>query len=293
MKFINILTGISCLFLIPLSGNSQATKPILSTTEKDTVAGGNIVNKQYLSVAEKKKPYAKYFYMPMAPVDPAMIDSVTKGPIDPSRALTYERLNDLLKPGYLKSEIGYCILPDGTGYVSSIVKMPGVTAEMFDWWFTWHQLDPLRYKIWDHYVHYDVYVNDIAKKKLLSKKIPMHEKNWDITHHANEDIGMGAMEIPISFVSPREFGFDMSQFKVPNVSTAICAIGGSKMVHIARSIDGGIELRTRFWFPAQANVPLALLKGLNYHALEEYTNLARILPMLYAEYGQKNSDQNK
>lgn len=287
MKIISILTGIGYLFLIPLAGNGQATKPILSTTEKVTVTGGKIVNKQYLSAAEKKKPYAKYFYMPMAPVDPAMADSVGKGPIDPSRALSFEHLNDLLKPGYLASEIGYCTLSDGTGYVSSIVKMPGVTPEMFDWWFTWHQLDPLRYKIWDHYVHYDVYVNDTAKKQLLSKKIPLHEKNWDITHHANEDIGMGAMEIPISFVSPEKFGFDMNVFPVSNEGTAVCAVGGSKMVHIARRVDGGIELRTRFWFPAQANVPLALLKGLNYHALEEYTNLAKILPMLYAEYGPK------
>jgi hypothetical protein len=158
---------------------------------------------------------------------------------------------------------------------------------MFDWWFTWHQLDPLRYKIWDHYVHYDVQVNAADRKKLQSGAIPLGERNWDCIHHVNEDIGMGAGEIKINFVSPEEFGFDMKRFKEPNASTAVCAVGGSRMVHIARKIEGGIELRTRFWFPSELHVPLALLKGLNYHALEEYSNLAKILPSLYQEYGPK------
>lgn len=259
----------------------------LSKTEKDTITGGKLVPRQILSEAEKKQPYAKYFYMPMAKPARESVAIVDRGPIDPSKALLPENLNDLLKPGYLASEVGYCQLPDGSGYVSSIVEMPGVTPEMFDWWFTWHQLDPLRYKIWDHYVHYDVQVSNSDRDKLLSNNIPVSQKNWDCIHHVNEDIGTGAGEIKINFVSPKEFGFDMTRFKEPNVSTAVCAVGASRMVHIARKVNGGIELRTRFWFPAEAHVPLVVLKGLNYHALEEYSNLAKILPSLYKEYGPK------
>lgn len=289
MKIKYILSGIGVLLTATVCFAQAPKNIVFSKTEKDTITGGRIIPRQILSEEEKKQPLAKYFYMPMAKADKKSVAIVSSGPIDNSKALSPDKLNDLLKPGYLASEVGYCILKDGTGYVSSIVKMPGVTPEMLDWWFTWHQLDPLRYKVWDHYVHYDVQVSDADRKKLEEGKIPTREKNWDCIHHVNEDIGVGAGEIKISFVSPKEFGFDMTKFKEPNASTAICAVGGSKMVHIARKVKGGIELRTRFWFPAQAHVPLPVLEGLNYHALEEYANLAKILPLLYAEYGAKDA----
>jgi hypothetical protein len=284
MKTRLFLLGIIGLIVCPLNLIGQTTR----NKEQVIVNGGEKVYKQSLTTEEKKKPYAKYFYMPMAKPNQALVDSVNKGSINSASALDFDHLNDILKPGYLPSEIGYCILPDGTGYVSSIIKMPNVTPQMIDWWFTWHELESLRYKIWNHDVHYGISVSDADRKKLLDETIPLNERNWNVTHHVKEDIGLGMSEIKIHFVSPKEFGFDMNQFKEPNVSTAICAIGGSKMLHFLRKIDGGVELRTRFWFPAEAKVPIELLKGLNYHALEEYTNLAKILPSLYKEYGPKN-----
>lgn len=282
------MLGLSLAVNLPFLTYCQLPKQaLISRSEKVIVTGGQEVYKQELTETEKREPLAKYFYMPMAKPDQALVDSVNKGPINPERALTFDHLNDLLKPGYLPSEIGYCILPDGTGYVSSMVKMPEVTVEMLDWWFTWHQLDPIRYKIWDHYVHYDIKVNDKDRTKLLSDSLPIRQRNWGVTHIVNEDIGVGAGEIQINFVSPMEFGFDMDQFKEPNAATAICAMGVAKMVHIARPMNGGIELRSRFWFAANAHVPIVLLKGLNYHALDEYSNLAAILPSLYKEYGPK------
>lgn len=287
MKIKYIYSRISILITSAISFAQAPSNIAFSKTEKDTITGGRIIPRQILSEQENKQSYAKYFYMPMAKPDKNSLSIVSKGPIENSKALTLDKLNDLLTPGYLLSEIGYCILSDGTGYVSSIVQMQGVTPEMLDWWFTWHQLDPLRYKIWDHYVHYDVQVSDADRSKLELDNIPIEEKNWGCIHHVNEDIGVGAGEINISFVSPKEFGFDMSKFKEPNASTAICATGSAKMVHIARKVKGGIELRTRFWFPAKANIPLHVLEGLSYHALEEYSNLAKILPLLYAEYSIK------
>jgi len=29
-------------------------------------------------------------------------------------------------------------MEDGTGYIANLVYMPGVTVDMFDWWFAWH-----------------------------------------------------------------------------------------------------------------------------------------------------------
>ena len=37
------------------------------------------------------------------------------GPIDPSLALRSRTCNDLFKPGYLPCEIGYYVMPNGTG----------------------------------------------------------------------------------------------------------------------------------------------------------------------------------
>lgn len=253
--------------------------------KKATLTDGREVAVQALSAEEQQKPYAKYFYMPMAKPDPALVAQVKQGPIDPAQALKAENINDLLNPGYLSTELGYTQFPDGTGYVSSMVKMPGVTPEMIDWWFTWHQLEPLRYKIWDHYIHFDIAVSDQDRARLLASNIPVRERNWGVTHHVKEDIGVGASDIEIHFVSPQDCGFDMSRFTEPAVGTAICAAGGAKMVHIARRIPGGVELRSRFWFPPEAKMPMVVLRGLNLHNLEEYSNLAAILPSLYKEFG--------
>ncbi len=35
-------------------------------------------------------------------------------------------------------------MEDGTGYIANLVYMPGVTVDMFDWWFAWHGLGEFR-----------------------------------------------------------------------------------------------------------------------------------------------------
>lgn len=249
-----------------------------------TVLGGRKVIPPVLTVEESKKSYAKYFLLPMTEPNENLVKQIQAGPLNPDLALPAIQINDLLKPGYLPSEIGYTKLADGTGYVSSIINMPNVTPEMLDWWFAWHPLESLRYKIWNKNVHYGISISDDDREKLTSSVIPWKEKNWNVTHHVIEDIGLGKNEIKIHFVSPAEFGFDMTNFREPLVSTAICSQGGgSRMVHCARKAYAGIELRTRFWFAPEMNVPVEMLKGLNLHAVEEYSHLAQILPMIYKE----------
>lgn len=254
--------------------------------------------KRELTVEDKTKSYAKYYYMELTKPDQMLINKVNQKTIDPATALKFKDRNDLLKPGYLASEIGYCKMPDGAGYVSNLLNMPGVTAEMFDWWFAWHPVEPLRYQIWDSEDHYGVQVSPEHRKQLLDTSIPIRERNWGVTHYVKEEIGLpwyaklvgklvgkDPSNIVIPFVSPSNFGFDMNQFKSPNVETAICAALGenSGMCHFIRKIDKGIELRTRFWFGPQMKTPLFFLKALNLHAIKEFTHLAQILPKIYAE----------
>ena len=107
-----------------------------------------------------------------------------------------EDRNDLLNPGYLKEEVGYCITPEGAPYVAMLTKMPGVTAEMFDWWFAWHPLEHLRYKIWDPDDHFGVELSEKDRKRLLDESIPVRERNWGCTHYTNEQVGEMKLELP-------------------------------------------------------------------------------------------------
>jgi hypothetical protein len=241
---------------------------------------------------DKKKSYYKFYLEDMVDAPPEHYEKVLRGPIDPAKALPIQERNRLFEPGYFEEEIGYCVMPDGTGYISNLVKMPGVTGEMFDWWFAWHGLDNLRYTIWDKEDHYraESQQKEKGRNPLLSYK----ERYWDTTHIVYEDCGEGPQEIVINFKNPADFGFDVSKIGTPACSTIVCANG--VMCHFLRDIEGGSELRTRFWMgwafkngkliktiPDGVRMPEAPLRALNLHNIKEFTNLAALLPRIFPE----------
>ena len=254
-----------------------------------------------LTETEKAKPFAKYYHRPMTPAPQEIYDTLAKGPIDPSLALKIEDRNDLLNPGYLPCERGYCIMPDGTGFIAMLTEMPGVTMEMIDWWFAWHGLEDLRYAIWCPTDHLGIHVKPEDLEHRLDTSLSMKERNWNTTDVVYEDIGTGPITLEISFMSPENYGYDMTRFKPPNTLGAISsnsylAEPRTPMVtfsHFVRGIEGGVECRSRFWLGCQIQdkkpvvvnneIPLELVKGLAHHCPREYANLAAILPSVYAE----------
>ena len=262
-----------------------------------------------LSPEERLKPYAKYFYVP--PASPAADKlALMESPLDPVQALPIEKMNDLLNPGYMQAETGWCILPNGAAYVANATAMPGVTVEMVNWWFAWHAIESLRYKIWFPRDHYGISISDEDRAKVLDPRLPLVEKFQGLTHHVVEDIGGGADDITIHFLTPEDAGFDMSRFKPPYIATLIAANGLIRprnapaeippalafMCHTVREIPGGVELRTRFWMgyqmierkprlmlPPGIRIPEFVPKGLAIHNAHEYTNLAALLPKIYEE----------
>ena len=146
---------------------------------------------------DQQRSYYKYYNAPMAPADPQKYAKVLAGPIDPAKALPFQDRNRLFEPGYLEEELGYCVMPDGTGYLANLTQMPGVTAEMFDWWFAWHGLNDLRYTIWDPEDHY--YARSMQKNKALDPDLSLKEKYWDTTHDVLEDTGMAPEGLYIKF----------------------------------------------------------------------------------------------
>ncbi len=255
-------------------------------TKQVQTLNGLWVNQPELTEAEKNSPLYKYFEQPLADVDPAVVAQVQQ--LDAKDVLLPENLNELLNDGYLSKEIGYAVLENGMGYVSSMVQMPDVTPEMWDWWFCWHPFENLRYKIWDNKVHFGTHLSDEHLARLADTRLPYRERLIGTHHFVREDIGGGAEDLDLIFQTPAEFGFDTERYEQKAVASVMAKVlgGAVKMCHVARLHNSGkgIELRTRFWF-FLPQTPLEVMKNLNFHAVEEYTNLASILPKVFAEFG--------
>lgn len=269
----------------------------------------NMFQKVPVMEEDKSKSYYKYYNLEMAPAHDAFYDMVNKGQIDSALALKFEDRNDLFDPGYLDTEIGYCVMEDGTGFLANLTIMPGVTAEMFEWWFAWHGLDDLRYKIWNLEDHHKVEI--VEKERIKNNNLTYRERLWNTTYEITEDTGMGLDKIKINFKNPEDLGFNMSKIGTEDCSTIICGVGhvdkeGSKtsmptvMTHFLREIEGGVELRTRVWIgwnvedgrevkglADETIISEDVPKNLLLHNIKEYSHLAQILPQIFEE--EKNN----
>lgn len=259
-----------------------------------------------LTKQEEEKSYAKYYNKPIAEPNKELLDILKQGPMNPEKALMPEDIKHLLEPGYDEVETGYCILPNGTAYVAVNNKFPGVTLDMINWWFAWHALEDLRYMLWFRKGHYGISVSDEDREKIISSDTSILEKFQGLTHHVIEDAGNGPEDIQISFLKPKDLGIDEKELADKKISI-VCAnglsqsrTGGPKapaiMIHLFREVPGGIESRSRFWMgyhmidqkpckllPDGIQIPVQAPMGLAFHNVEEYSNLAAILPSLYEE----------
>ena len=262
-----------------------------------------------LTPEEQKKPYSKYFYKKYA-VETASLQELEKGQMDPSEALSIFEINQLLKPGYQKVELGYCQMPDGSGYVAHYIKMPEVTPEMVEWWFAWHGLEDMRYMLWSPTEHGGICVDNAARKKILNAATPMCERYMGITHHAIEKIGDKYLNIQLSFLHPEEAGFNMDLYIKGGISALVCAnicelpVNAAAnartdylfMLHTIRKMANGVEFRSRYWqgwniidgkpvkmLPDGEKAPLDKIRGCAFHNVFEYSRLRGFLPELYGE----------
>ena len=264
-----------------------------------------------LTAEEKAKPYAKYYYQPPAPPAAHHAEMLKDlRPLDPAKADRIQDANNLLSPGYTEGENGYCILPDGSACVALRHPMPGGTPEMFEWWFAWHGLEDLRYKLWYPGMHVSARVDPEDRVKILDPDLPLDQKFQGMTHHVVEDIGGGVLNtVDISFLTPEDFGFDMARFRPPNAEALAAANVIARavddpddpglpvaFVHLVRKTDDGIEVRNRFWvgyliedrkpvlkLPPDVRIPEEAARGLFLHDVQEFANLSSILPQLYEE----------
>lgn len=265
-----------------------------------------------LTAEEKAQPYAKYYFEDIPAPDKEHMAKMD-APCDASKAIFPDRISDLLNPGDLEIEIGWCALGNGTGFIANKILYSGATTDMIDWWYVWHAFDDLRYRIWYPPQHAGISVSPEGRKRLLDESIPMAERNYNITHHVVEDINGGMATVDITFLPPEAIGFDMSRWKKPNVSTFaggygwVRAIGDDSgppspaiMCHFFRETPEGLEQRSIFWLgyhlsdgkpelvvPPGIKIPEAATQGLAKHNVAEYTRLRSLLPRLYTELDGK------
>lgn len=250
-----------------------------------------------------------YLSRPLDPPRPEVLEAIERGPIDPADALAVADLDRLLDPAPLKVETGWGWLDGHIGYVAVRTPLPGVSAEMVDWWFDWHARDPLRYRIWHPLAHTD--------NSLELPKKPGAKAHWGAVHHPVEDIGTGTVHARIAFLPPVELGFSTDALDDPRVGTIVCGqVGDDRkrvrhtvMAHVFLAADDGLVLRSHFWLgaairpylPAPLATPiqklantaalrrLALPKelpaALARHCAEEYANLGGLLPELHRRFG--------
>jgi hypothetical protein len=263
----------------------------------------------------KEDQSVEYYCAEPAKIPERVIICLNKSPFPEDYALRFENINDLIKPGYLPMEIGYCNLSDASVIVAMLTEMSEITGDMLDWWFWWNPMHPFWYKIIYPQAHFGISL-DVDLQDYENRSGPYNQRIYGITSFPEEDIGIGRDILRMHFVHPKEFGFDLTLVNKTNIETIICAEVGSVskkmkqhgfLCHLARKSKKGIEVRSRCWIGHtiildRTNRESIMNRVLNkkilkkrlipenigytyaMHCAQELNNLAQILPKLYSAY---------
>ena len=249
------------------------------------------------------KSYYKYFEMGIADLTEEQKAFVAQCKRPSEEALSAKERNKFIGEGVWPRETGYYPLKEGGMLIAANVPMPDVTADMLYWWFAWHGLDPLRYAIWDCEDHFDVQIDEKGRALALDPSVPMEQKTWGATHVVLESMGAAPDQITIMFKNPAEMGFDPALIGTDSCEflvSANCLLAPyntpSHMVECAKKVDGVMTYMCRFWvgyhaidgeakclLPPEVTIPDEVAAGMVGHCIKEFSNLAKILPSVYAE----------
>lgn len=254
---------------------------------------------------DRKKSYFKYYDRDVISMVPEKIPFAFAGPMSPMDAVPFAERAKILSDSTVGTKLGYTVMSDGTGYVSDITFMPNVTAEMLDWYMAWRGFDSLRFVIANP--ENNVSAMTMQTYKFDDEDFIGPEKYWDTTQMVVKMSEMGPAKEALNFKCPSDVGFDMEQLEKSNTSSLICARGYAHgqppaagpdylICHQVIEKDGGVEVRTKCWIgwtvrygkdykqlPDGFFMPPVFAMGVFLQNIKEWTNLAAILPQLYAE----------
>ncbi len=203
-------------------------------------------------------------------------------------------VKDLLAPGYCKRENGYCNLPNGGAYVAVRTTFMGIEPEMYNYWRKWRhdcsaEEADLRFKLWCPGSHDYLF------------SIPSGDGGKDIPAGFTEDLGYGNETLTTEIQVKPETLYEKEEFEQsPMVSIhgggGIC---GERLpyvgLHHIRMIEGGFEIRSRFWFgytledgklkfakPEDLQLDPEFVYAYAHHVANEMANLRTLLPAVWA-----------
>ena len=224
----------------------------------------------------------RYFNRMFKPLTPEQLEGLARPAYDSRYAIDPEDASSILKPGYLLLENGIARLEDGTVMVAVRNEMPGVSADMMDWWFGFTEYEDERYQVWHPLDHLAAHRDKDHRDAPTDK-----ERYVGNTSRVEEYVGGGKVyRFAISFRDPELV--KLAAARVNEIGTAIYAtvadsdtgVPVSSFLHMVREKPGGSELRSRFW---QLNPDETSARKLICHCAEEFGNLASFLPALYRE----------
>lgn len=256
------------------------------------------------------KPYARYWNPIMQPLQEQVSRAILQGPEASELGFEIERADLLVEPGYLPLENGTTKLASGEIFVAVLTRMPGVTGAMFEWWMGWHTMEHPRYKLWHPRAHL---ANGTKEMRGDDPELSDREK-YRTTHYVTEYVGSTRQDITISFSDPGEYFSNTAAFAGQGITATVCAtvalqrapITIGRLIHQIREVEGGSEMRSRFWlakpevrgigresllgrlvgsdFVVKRLVDQDLGRDMVVHCGMEMNHLASFLPALYADY---------
>jgi len=201
-------------------------------------------------------------------------------------------------------------LQNGQLVVACLTEMPGVSARMWDWWFSWHSYTSERYRLWHPNDHVAASLDQDRRSD------PSLRQQWvGNTSYVDEYIGGQMNKLAIRFVEPSSVGFD--QDRLDHVGVAICArtvlrkerLAVGRLIHLVEDTPGGSRMHSRFLLGDGASeLPIAgrvisriantqLVRrsrlpdqvglALLLHCAQEMNHLASFLPELYEAFGHE------
>lgn len=263
-----------------------------------------------LTPEEAKLPIAKYYTdYPLHYPNPLYSQLLDLGAMDPKDAIPVENWLDLLTVDkYFKVEYGYCMMPEGYGYIANYSVLPGnITPEMRMWYVRWLNIKSknlpegvgnIRYKLWNQMDHIDHgLVNGDMKQGIYTL----------------ERLDMGRLEEEVAIQSVRhnfdvrDYGFPEEKYdELQKAGVAITSCwesfecpGSHLVLSVTRRCPlGGTETCSREWIGYKAengkivrdyDTPEFMLneqylRDVQIHNTVEQQHLATFLPELYAEY---------
>jgi FAD/FMN-containing dehydrogenase len=252
-----------------------------------------------------KKSYAKFYDETIVDIAPHVQYALEHSPFPVGTLPPFSEVTYMENEGYTDMETGYTSEADGSIHTAILTQMPSVTPEMWDWWFGWHGSQESRYKLWHPKSHVSAVWEDGGND------IAYIGRNSVIKEYIVDEFTDGL----IQFKSPTEFGFSFDAVKDSSKAVYICArVGHSKfpidfgyIVHQVRPVEGGSEMRSRFWMGGkylhvrregilpdlassflqkQKLLPSDFGRKIVIHCSEEMTHLASFLPNLYSEVNE-------